>query len=443
VIVHIVSVSGGKDSAATLLLALERFGRHRVTPIFCDTGNEHEAVYAYLDYLENALDVKIVRLRASFDAEIAAKRMFIARDQRTRREYDTVPLFDAAGHPIPKRDGRGNVIMRNVRRNGQTLVEPVQKTRKVGAGRRVRWTNKAKRRALDALVPTGNAFLDLCLWKGRFPSRMAQFCTQELKRDIAVAFQLDLADSGKTVVSWQGVRRDESQARRHVKRFERISPRMYIYRPIVDWTATQVFEFCGTYGIRPNPLYLQGMGRVGCMPCINVCKEELRQIAARFPEHIARIAEWESLVSRTAKRGYSTFIHNIDENGSAFNSAIYARNNIWKAVEWARTSRGGRQFDMLADLIEPTACASAYGLCDQWQTPEQPQDLVELPQIGSDSYTRPASTASRSTALMRVCQPAPVCRKASITSASKRMVVDTCWWTGRRSSKPCKTRKPK
>jgi len=33
-------------------------------------------------------------------------------------------------------------------------------------------------------------------------------------------------------------------------------------------------------------------------------------------------------------------------------------------VEWARTSRGGRQFDMLADLIEPTACASAYGLCE-------------------------------------------------------------------------------
>lgn len=25
------------------------------------------------------------------------------------------------------------------------------------------------------------------------------------------------------------------------------------------------------------------------------------------------------------------------------------------------------------DLIEPTACASAYGLCDQWQ-PEQQQE---------------------------------------------------------------------
>ena len=30
---HVVSVSGGKDSTATLLIALERFGRERVTPI--------------------------------------------------------------------------------------------------------------------------------------------------------------------------------------------------------------------------------------------------------------------------------------------------------------------------------------------------------------------------------------------------------------------------
>lgn len=129
---HVVSVSGGKDSAATLLIALERFGKDRITPIFCDTGNEHSEVYAYLAYLEQALDIKIVRLRANFDQEIAAKRMFVARDVRTRREYDTAPVFDAAGNPVPKRDKRGNIIMRTVRRNGQTVEEAVQKTRKAG-----------------------------------------------------------------------------------------------------------------------------------------------------------------------------------------------------------------------------------------------------------------------------------------------------------------------
>lgn len=36
---HIVSFSGGKDSTATLLIALENCPRDSVIPIFCDTGN--------------------------------------------------------------------------------------------------------------------------------------------------------------------------------------------------------------------------------------------------------------------------------------------------------------------------------------------------------------------------------------------------------------------
>lgn len=257
-IIHVVSVSGGKDSAATLLLAIERFGIHRVRGIFCDTGNEHEAVYEYLDYLQLATGVTITRLTANFDAEIANKRMFIARDVRTRRGKD---------------------------------------------GRRVRWTNKAKRRALAVLHPTGNPFLDLCMWKGRFPSRKAQFCTEELKRNMAVEHQLGLMEAGHTVVSWQGVRRDESHARKDAKKFERVGGGLCIFRPIVDWTAPDVFAYCASRGIQPNPLYKQGMGRVGCMPCINANKAELKQIGMRFPEHIERIAEWERLVLAASKRG--------------------------------------------------------------------------------------------------------------------------------------------
>jgi len=92
---HVVSVSGGKDSAATLLIALERFGHDKVVPIFCDTGNEHEAVYEYLKYLEQALDVTIHRLKANFDAEIANKRMFIgARRENTPRSQRTEGPLD-------------------------------------------------------------------------------------------------------------------------------------------------------------------------------------------------------------------------------------------------------------------------------------------------------------------------------------------------------------
>jgi 3'-phosphoadenosine 5'-phosphosulfate sulfotransferase (PAPS reductase)/FAD synthetase len=354
---HVVSVSGGKDSAATLLIALERFSRESIVPIFCDTGNEHQAVYEYLDYLELALDIKITRLKANFDAEIASKRTFIARDRRTRREYDTVPVFEADGKtPVLKRDGRGQVVLNK-------KGEPVQKERKIGGGRSVRWTNKAKRRALAALHPSGNPFLDLCMWKGRFPSRKAQFCTEQLKRDIAVSFQLELIAQGYTVVSWQGVRRDESAKRRDALEFEVVGGGLYIYRPLVEWSAADVFAYCTARNLQPNPLYRQGMTRVGCMYCINARKEEIREVAVRFPEHPARLAKWEEIVSQCSKRGFSTFFHKVDDlSGSP--SSIYSRCKMETVIEWSRTTRGGKQFSLLEQLDVPTACSSAYGLCE-------------------------------------------------------------------------------
>ncbi|MES2320152.1 MAG: phosphoadenosine phosphosulfate reductase family protein [Pseudomonadota bacterium] len=315
---HVVSVSGGKDSAATLLLAIERFGRENVRAIFCDTGNEHELTYEYLKYLEVATGVIIATLKADFSDDIARKRMFIARDVRHKRGSD---------------------------------------------GRKMRWSNKAKRRALAVLYPTGVPFLDMCMWKGRFPSRKAQFCTEELKRNMAVSYQLDLIDQGYTVISWQGVRRDESFNRRNALSYESVGGGLHIFRPIATWTAAQVFAHCKRWGLKPNPLYLQGMGRVGCMPCINAAKAEVHEIAIRFVQHIDKIFTWEQLVGLCSKRNAATFFHKSSGKGLT-NQEIVAASNVWQVVEWAKTSRGGKQFSLLTALEEPTSCASSYGLCE-------------------------------------------------------------------------------
>lgn len=317
---HVISVSGGKDSDATLQLALDRFPKERVLPIFCDTGNEHEAVYEHLDYLEAHHGIRIDRLKADFAAEILAKRMFIARDQRNKRDKE---------------------------------------------GRRLRWTNKAKRQALSVMYPSGNPYLDLCMWKGRFPSRKAQFCTQELKTELAVGYQLKLVEAGHRVVSWQGIRRDESMARRNAKGFERLNPRMYAYRPLVNWSAADVFAFLKARGVQPNRLYRQGMSRVGCMPCINANKVEIREIAVRFPGHMDRIEEWEAIVTKCCKRGSTTFMADAtDAMGLKDRRQITAALSIRARIEWSKTTRGGQQYDLLAPAAEPMACASAYGLCE-------------------------------------------------------------------------------
>lgn len=308
---NIVSVSGGKDSTATLLTALE-LGAPNLQAIFADTGHEHQATYDYLHYLADVTGVQIRWIKADFSDRIAAKRNYVAEKWP---EKGVSPSTIAA--------------------------------------------------ALDVLHPTGVPFLDLCLWKGRFPSTRARFCTEELKRNpIIEQVFMPLMDRDDLILSWQGVRADESLARRYLRECDEVGGGLFNYRPILRWTVADVFEAHALYGIDPNPLYLQGAGRVGCMPCINCGKDELRQIAQRWPEEIARVREWERLVSLASKRQSATFFCAVDDPTYVEGESItHETFGIDRRVEWAKTTRGGRQYDLLAGL-NIGECSSSYGLCE-------------------------------------------------------------------------------
>ena len=117
------------------------------------------------------------------------------------------------------------------------------------------------------------------------------------------------------------------------------------------------FDIMRRHGIKPNPLYSLGMGRVGCMPCVCCRKTELREIGARFPEQIERIEQWEQRVADASKRGISTFFPYRGEDGCL-------SKGIRSAVEWSKTQRGGREFDLFWDDENLPACSSVYGLCE-------------------------------------------------------------------------------
>lgn len=306
----VVSVSGGKDSTATALLALDQH-RGQCRFVFADTGNEHPLTLGYLrDYLPTKLGHPIETVRADFSRQIAGKRAYV----ETKWPEKGVPAEIVA-------------------------------------------------RALSVLHPTGNPFLDLCIWKGRFPSRKAQFCTQELKRYPLDAYLLDrIAEHDGPVESWRGIRRDESQNRSDAQERELTAEGYWIVHPIVSWTAQQVVDSVIGRGVALNPLYTQGMRRVGCMPCINCGKDELLEISKRFPEHIDKIREWEALVCLAAKRGWTTFFtDSADEDET--DAAIFDRLRVDARVKWAQTSRGGKQYDFTR-MADGPSCSSIYGLCE-------------------------------------------------------------------------------
>lgn len=60
---HIVSLSGGKDSTAMLLRMLEE-GMPVDIILFCDTGLEFEAMYRHIDKLERYIGRPITRLKS-------------------------------------------------------------------------------------------------------------------------------------------------------------------------------------------------------------------------------------------------------------------------------------------------------------------------------------------------------------------------------------------
>jgi 3'-phosphoadenosine 5'-phosphosulfate sulfotransferase (PAPS reductase)/FAD synthetase len=314
-IIHVVSVSSGKDSGATAIMALETRPRESLRFVSADTGNEHSNFRPYLAYMERHLGIKIDVLSASFDREIANKRKYV---------LEKWPLKGVS--------------------------------------------QDACDRAAAALVPTGNPFLDLCIWKGKFPSRKAQFCTQHLKTIPLVEYQMGIIERGEAeaVWSWQGVRIDESHSRRArlqgtgacVKQFDVVGGGLYNYRPILRWKAEDCFEAHRIAGLEPNELYKQGMTRVGCMPCINAGKDEVLEISKRFPGHVDRIEYWEMMVAATSKREEASFFPDPDRD------AHLDKRGIRKVVEWSKTKRGGQLMDWIRITEEPKACESAYGLCE-------------------------------------------------------------------------------
>jgi len=308
--VNVVNVSGGKDSTAVVLLALER-QTEGLRFVFADTGHEHPVTYDYLDYLERELGITVERVKADFAARIARKRAFVEAN----------------------------------------------------------WPEEKRAKALEVLHPTGNPFLDLCIWKGLFPSGSQRFCTEFLKVEPITAVQQAALTECDRLNTWLGVRADESAARAAAVEWEReFGPTddaergLWKYRPILHWSAADVFDYIKRRGLKPNPLYTQGMSRVGCMPCMMTRKSELAEIAARFPDQIERVAQWEARVALASKAGDSTLFA-AKRLFDDLTNITPEEHGIRQAALWARTSRGGRQYAF--EFEEKGGCSSAYGLCEQ------------------------------------------------------------------------------
>lgn len=244
----LVAFSGGKDSQASLIWAVEKYGAKNIEAVFCDTGWEHELTYEHINYVTDALGVKLVTIKS--------------------KKY--------------------------------------------------------------------NGFLDMVIKKLRFPSSQARFCTEELKTKPMIDYILDECDCNVLVI--QGIRTDESEARKNMQRqctyfkyyfepygFDKKGKPKYstyrkkdvkafrskyaddIIRPVIDKTGQEVMMIIIDAGQAVNPLYYTGSKRVGCFPCMMCSQGELKEMIDHHPKYVFRLIDAENKANQAIPRGATFF----------------------------------------------------------------------------------------------------------------------------------------
>lgn len=323
-----VGMSGGKDSTALALWVRFHSGwpLHRVTFGFMDTENEDALTYAYLAYVSSVL----------------------------------APAQIVAYHP-------------------------------------------------------GVGFYDLCRRKHRFPGAKSRFCTEELKIKPKHRLFATWLEDGYNPLNVTGVRTAEahnSNDRGSAQYFDTElfslskSERLHLFgderkknymlpicRPIVDWTIDQVWDMhhqhlsvaAGLQLIQDdpdlahkdellaayaemntpcNPLYAMGASRVGCFPCINSRKAEIRAMAYYRPNRIDYIRQMEYWVGTNRQGADIASFFPIDMAPMTFRSKRIVTNagevmhvsTIDDIVRWSKTAWGGKEPLPDESPDQPSAC---------------------------------------------------------------------------------------
>lgn len=181
------------------------------------------------------------------------------------------------------------------------------------------------------------------------PNHQSQYCTTILKLYPQKRWLDEHYPPPAEYVKYSGVRRDESRRRAATKdeEWDDFFDCLLVH-PIAAWTKEQCFDFCRGRGEKINPLYTLGFSRVGCAPCVNANREDIRNWARRFPEMIDKVRRWE-------RESGCTFFRPVTTSGKV--------NTIDEVVEWAMKDRGAKGWS-LEVLYKPEACSSKYGLCE-------------------------------------------------------------------------------
>lgn len=144
---------------------------------------------------------------------------------------------------------------------------------------------------------------ELIIKKGFPPLQKYRYCTTELK-----------IKHGRDRLKLIGIRAEESPRRANLNPMKLDGKDRYIY-PIFDWTAADIWQYIGKYGLRYHPLYNCGYKRIGCVLCPFAPKKQIELEIEKYPDIVEKYHQacLKAYDARIAKgKTYDTFKNGED-----------------------------------------------------------------------------------------------------------------------------------
>ena len=332
----LVSWSGGKDSQACLIWAVEKYGAKNLEAVFCDTGWEHEKTYRHVKFITESLGVKLVTLKSKkydgfVDLALKKGRMPSTTARFCTEELKIKPMID---YVLSHKEHL--IIIQGIR------------------------GDESESRSLMS---------EQC--------RYFKFYFQPYKTNTMIVEKIEGISSKKELTPKQKTNLEKAKARLELGKED---PKFHTYRkkdvfewcekyvddvhrPIFTWGGQQTIMYSLDYGLPLNPLYYMGLSRVGCYPCVMCTKREFKIILDNDPERIDVIRESEYMSSAffSPDEVPLRYRRQRDKKGNPFCSIDdvvdytrdkHATGDLFAEMEKQEKESSGRR------------CMSAYSICE-------------------------------------------------------------------------------